>query len=321
MNVVITGAAGFLGRVLAGELLTAWPDAAHRFVFVDRHAVGDLHDARIVQLVGDLADVAGWHHELAAADVVFHLAAVPGAAAERDYEASRRINLEATLAMLDCLARRAAPARLVYASSIAVFGEPLPATIDDETRPRPTLTYGAHKLMIEAAIANLARLGRCDGYALRLPGIVARPAGDSGMKSAFMSELFHAAVARRSFVVPTGPAATVWVMSATCAAANLLHAAQATAPAANVARAFTLPALRVSMRSLVTAVARHTGCDPAVFRFEADELLEGQFGRLPPLRTAIADAQGFMHDGSLDVLVARALCDAGYGEEAQRARA
>jgi D-erythronate 2-dehydrogenase len=321
VNVVITGAAGFLGRVLARTLLNAWPEAEHRFLLVDRHAVDDLHDARIVQMRGDLADIRSWQQELAAADVVFHLAAVPGGAAERDYDASRRINLDATLAMLDVLAHRAAPARLVYASSIAVFGEPLPAIIDDETSPRPTLTYGAHKLMIETAIANLARLGRCDGYALRLPGIVARPAGDAGMKSAFMSELFHAAVARRALVVPTGPQATVWVMSATCAAANLLHAAQLAAPAAGVARAFTLPALRMSMQSLVAAVARHTGCDPALFRFEADEQLEGQFGRLPPLRTAIADALGFEHDGEADVLVARALGDAGYLEAAHLARA
>jgi nucleoside-diphosphate-sugar epimerase len=313
VNFLITGADGFLGRILCGRLLAAWPGEADRFTLIDRTIATAPADPRVTALGGDLGAVRGLDAALDAADVVFHLAAVGGGAAQRDYAASKRVNLDVSLELLEALGRRARPARFVYTSTIAVFGEPMPAAIDDDTSPRPTLTYGAHKLMVETALGNLARLGRVDGIALRLPGLLARPAGDTSMKSAFMSELFHAAAAGRKFVVPTGADATVWAMAASTGVDNLIHAAQLASPPRNVPRAFTLPALRVTMGELAGAVARQTGCDPAQITFERDAVLEAQFGRLPPLTTRTADALGFRHDASLDSLVTRALADAGYG--------
>jgi len=313
MNVLVTGAAGFVGRVLCARLLATTPEAAARFTFIDR-AIGASADPRLETVSADLAAGSpALERALAHADTVIHLAAVPGGAAERDYAASRRVNLELSLAMLEQLAARAKPVRFVYASTIAVFGEPLPPAIDDGTPALPTMTYGAHKLMVETALSDLSRRGALDGFAVRLPGLLARPPGGGGMKSAFMSELFHAAVARRPFVVPTGEDATVWIMSVSCAVENLLHAARLAGGAARPRRAFTLPALRVTMGELVRAVARRTGTDPRTFTFERDAALEAQFGRLPPLATPTADALGFRHDGDLDSLVARALADAGDG--------
>jgi nucleoside-diphosphate-sugar epimerase len=245
---------------------------------------------------------------LSSADVIFHLASLPGGASERDYEASRAVNLEASLQLLEKLASRTRPARFVYASSVAVFGEPLPPRIDDATLTLPTMTYGTHKLMVETALANLTRRGRIEGIALRLCGLLARPAGGSaGLRSAFMSELFHACSSRRALAIPTQPNATVWVMSATCAAENLIHAAGLSHP-----HALTLPAIRVTMEDLVAAVVGATGCDPGSISYEPDDELERQFGRLPELTTEAANALGFRHDGGLDALVSRALRDAGY---------
>jgi nucleoside-diphosphate-sugar epimerase len=245
------------------------------------------------------------------------LAAIPGGAAEQDYALSKRVNLDQTLELIEKAAAGSRRTRFIYASTIAVFGEPLPGRIDDETPPRPTLTYGVHKLMIEIALENLTRLGRLEALALRFPGLLARPAGGSGMRSAFMSELIHACAAARPFTVPTGRAATVWAMSASQAADNLIHAAQMAAPQKGTRRAFTLPALRMTMGDLAAAVARVTRCDPGLISFEPDAALEAQFGRLPPLAAPYAEALGFSCDRNLDELVVRALADAGYTPGAQ----
>jgi D-erythronate 2-dehydrogenase len=315
MNVVITGAGGFLGRILITRLCAAWPDPAHRFTLVDQSKPIVGADPRIDWLIGDFGQVSGLDEALAASDVVVHLAAIPGGAAERDYALAKRVNLDLSLALIEKIAAGPRPKRFVYASTVAVFGEPLPQAIDDTTAPRPTMTYGAHKLMVEIALENLTRLQRIDALAIRFPGLLARPAGGSGMRSAFMSELFHACATARPFVVPTGREATVWVMSASCAADNLIRAAEMAAPRAGHSRAFTLPALRVTMGDLTAALVRRSGCDPDLVSFERDAALEAQFGRLPPLATPLANALGFESDGDLDSLVARALADAGYDVE------
>jgi D-erythronate 2-dehydrogenase len=311
LNIVITGAAGFLGRILTRRLCAAWPQPDLRLVLIDHARAGDHQDPRVVWVTGDFGRAAGVDAALAEADVVIHLAAIPGGAAEQDYALAKRVNLDQTLELIEKAAAGSRRLRFIYASTIAVFGEPLPERIDDETAPRPTLTYGAHKLMIEIALENLARLGRLDALAVRFPGLLARPAGGGGMRSAFMSELFHACAAARPFTVPTGRAATIWAMSASRAADNLIHAAQMAAPR-GARRAFTLPALRTTMGDLAAAVARVTRCDPGLISFEPDAALEAQFGRLPPLAAPYAEALGFSCDRELDELVARALADAGY---------
>jgi D-erythronate 2-dehydrogenase len=313
---VVTGAAGFLGRTLVSQILRKWTGAGDRFTLIDRVAIADPDpmDSRVSRLVGALPNMEGLDDALAAADVVFHLAALPGGAAERDYAGSRVANLEVPLALLEKVASRAQPVRFIYASSVAVFGEPLPHRIDDSTAAFPTMTYGAHKLMVETNLVNLTRLGRIEGVALRLCGLLARPEGAVGLRSAFMSDLFHACVARRPIVLPTGPDATVWIMSATRAAENLIHAAGIDSVAH--LRATTLPALRVTVRELAVTVAAATGCDMSLVSFEPDDALERQFGRLPVLSTQVADSLGFSNDGELAALVARALRDAGYSGSA-----
>ena len=313
MSILVTGAGGFLGTALTARLLSAWPAADHRFTLVDRSFSSVPVDARVVAITDDIDDSAAIDRALKSADVVFHLAAIPGGAAERNYAASKRVNLDLTLGLIDRLASRGSAARVVYASSIAVFGMPLPTAISDDTCPHPSMTYGAHKLMVEVALTNLARLGLVDALALRLPGIVCRPGGSSGLKSAFLSELFHAAVVHRDFVIPTRPQATVWIMSASCAVDSLIHGAVLGAPGPAMPRAFTLPSLRVTMEQLVAEVVRQTQCPLDLISYQPDHVLEMQFGRLPPLSTAFADELGFVHDGSLEALVSRAL--AGIGVE------
>ncbi len=312
MKILITGAAGFLGRALSERLLS---DGAHRddqITLTDRVPIS-LTDPRVSFTVGDLNDPALVRELVAGAQVIYHLAAMPGGAAEQDYEGSRKVNLGASLELMDQAAavsdRRV---RFVYASSIAVFGEPLPEHVDDNTCPRPGMTYGAHKLMVSIALSNLVRMQRLDGFALHLPGLVARPRSAAGMTSAFMSDVFHALANSERYVLPVSPTATAWLMSLSCCVDNLVHAGSLPSILGAGRRAFTLPAVRTSMRDLVDEIARQTRADPSYIGFAPDAEVEARFGRLPPLRTPWAEAQGFRSDVSLPALVTRALAAAGY---------
>jgi D-erythronate 2-dehydrogenase len=309
MKCVITGAGGFLGRALTARLTAG--NEENRLILVDQIALSS-PDRRARCVKGDLHDKDLLESIVPGADVIFHLAAVPGGTSEADYESSRKTNLEASLALMDRAALEPKPVRFVYSSSIAVFGDPLPAAVDDAIWPQPTLTYGAHKLMVCIALANLTRLGRLDGFALHLPGLVARPRSGTGLRSAFMSDVFHAMANRERYVLPVGPEATAWFMSLSCCAENLQHAGTMPARAAGAKRVFTLPAVRASMAELVAALARHLGADPASIDYDSDQKLEAQFGRLPPLAAPLAESLGFRSDGSLPQLVDRALADAGY---------
>ncbi len=299
MTTVITGAAGFVGRALARRMAAIGYRGSVRLV--DR-TLPPAPSSAFEAVAADLTHSASLADVLTGATCVIHLAALPGGAAEADPAASRRINLDASLDLVDLLTAARAPVRLVYASSVAVLGDHLPNPVDDLTPPLPAMVYGAHKRMVEIALADAVRRG-LDAIPLRLPGIVARPAGSSGLRSAFISDVFHAARDGRPRVIPVGPAATMWLVSAEAAAVALLHATTLPQPRA---AALTLPALQVTMTDLIAAIGRATG-RPVPVDLVSDPDVEAQFGRLPVLRTAAADALGFVHDGDLETLVTRVL--------------
>ena len=213
MRVLVTGADGFVGGALVHALRVG-----HEVVATDRND-------------GDIADPAHLDRLFAAGpfDRVFHLAAIVSGAAEADFDAGRRVNLDATIGLLDhcrAQARRGGPVvRLVHTSSIAVFGTPLPARIDDATEAKPSLSYGTHKRVAELLIDDATRRGELDGRALRLSGVVVRPALPNGALSAFNSDVIREPLAGRDFTCPVGPDATIWVASRHSAVANLLHLA------------------------------------------------------------------------------------------------
>ena len=307
MNIIVTGAGGFVGRALVRQLLALEP-RVQRLTLLDSRLPPDLDDPRIVAVEGDLADPAIRARTVGeGADVLFHLAGVMGGAAEQDPALSRRINLDASLDLIEAVVAKSHKPRVVFTSTIAVLGAPFPAHVDDDTPLSPFLTYGAHKLMIEVALADMTRRGVLDAVSVRLPGILARPLGPSGMKSAFMSEVFHALVAGQPFVAPVSRGATIWAMSVERCAANLVHAATMDVALLPETRAVTLPALRLAFGDMVDAIVARAGVDPALVTYAPDAALETQFGALPLLSTPAADRGGFRHDGDVSAFVAAAL--------------
>jgi nucleoside-diphosphate-sugar epimerase len=316
MHIVITGANGFVGKSLAsrilshGPVLPGMPLDSLTLVDTGFDAIPAAPHVRIVK--GSIAE----HTVLCEAfsrpaDCVFHLASIPGGAAEADYDLGLQINLKATLDMLELLRAQQKAARFVFSSSIAVYGAPLPTLVDDTTPMRPALSYGAHKLIDEILIKDYSRRGWVDGRILRLPGVVARPPSPSGLLSAYMSNIFWKLAEGKSFTCPVSANAVSWWMSVQCCVDNLLHAARLDPAQAALRRDFTLPVLRLTMAELVDGLATEFGEDRrALVRYEPDAKLEAGFGSYPPLDASAAEAAGFCHDGSMQALIRNAMAHA-----------
>jgi nucleoside-diphosphate-sugar epimerase len=264
-------------------------------------------------VVGEIDDAALQARLFAApVDRVFHFAGIVSGAAEADYALGRRVNLDATLALLERCRVQAerghAPVRFVHTSSIAVYGVPLPARIDDDTPPAPTLSYGAHKRAAELVIDDLARRGAVDGRALRLSGVLVRPPLANGALSGFNSDLIREPLAGRAYTCPVSPAATLWVTSLDAAIGNLARMGDLDGAALGARRAFNTPSLAVSVADVVAALGRVDPGAAARVSFAPDPRIEAQFGRWP-LDCAFdrALALGLERDASIDSIVRRHL--------------
>jgi D-erythronate 2-dehydrogenase len=315
---VVTGAAGFIGQGLCRALRVGAANAGERrdWVATDvaRHG-GESGDARQVGEAGfewhtgDIADAA-------LVDALFerpvhrlyHLAGVVSGRAEADFALGKRINLDATIALLERCRMQAAVGgpvvRFVYASSIAVFGTPLPSRIDDSTQPLPTLSYGTHKRAIELLIDDYSRRGFIDGRALRLSGVLLRPPLANGALSAFNSDVIREPLAGRDYVCPVGPDATIWLTTRRSTVRNLMRLADIDANSLGAQRCLTAPVVAARIDDIVSALGRIDAAAPARISYQPQLELEAQFGRWP-LNCSFerAAALGLHVDASLDALL------------------
>ncbi len=294
LRVAVTGAAGFIGRAVTERLERGGLGRIAALRLNDIRPCG--HSTADV-VAGSYADAAVRDRLIGdGVDILFHLASLPGGAAERDPALGRRVNLDGSLALFDAVARADGPPVVVYASSIAALGRPEQA-VSVATAPRPTGSYGTHKAMVELYLADLTRRGLIDSRALRPAGIVARPReAYAGFATAWMSDLFHAAVEGRHAAIPVRKEAHVWLQSVDSVADNLIHAAKMAAAGLPQHRVWTLPATRVRIGVLVAALQRRgaSGFDVIYGDAATDQ---------PPLDASDALVAGFGSDGGSERLV------------------
>lgn len=323
MRIVITGADGFLGRKVVDRLLAA--DGLgdgfaplSSLVLLDLHMERSFKDSRVRVVTGSFADPTIRDPAIGGGvDLLFHLASLPGGAAQANFELGRMVNLEGPMALMDAVSVRAGkPPTVVNASSIAAIGPVEAEVMTDDTPLRPMGSYGCHKLMMEVYLSDLSARGWLDARSVRPSGIVPRPRkAFDGFATAWMSDIFHAMLAGQPFQVPMAPGSRTWLQSVDCVAENCLIAARLPAVGLPAHRAWTLPALNPSMRELVDAIGRRTSL-AHVSKVSFGNPPPGPYGRsMAEQRLPRTDAFGFHHDGSLDALVQSALAEIGFHQD------
>jgi len=278
MRIVITGGAGFLGLRLArailarGTLADAGGNArpVRELVLADVAEPPDLGDTRVKSMVGDLADPQLIERAVAADTAsVFHLAAVVSGEAEANFDLGMRVNVDATRRLLERCRLLDSPPKFVFASSLAVFGGPLPDPVGDDAPLTPQASYGTQKAIGELLVYDMTRKGYIDGRSLRLPTVTVRPGKPNRAASSFASGVIREPLAGVEAVCPVPRETRMWVTSPRAVVANLVVGHEAPASAFAHTRSINVPGILVSVGEMVDALRRAAGdavADRVVFR-------------------------------------------------------
>lgn len=313
MHVMIIGAAGMVGRKLAERI---GRDAGINGTAVDRLTLVDVVPAtRTPGIVGEIgietADLsaAGEAARLVAMrpDIIFHLAAIVSGEAEADFEKGYRINLDGTRALCEAirLAGDDYKPRIVFASSIAVFGAPFPDRIGDEFFLTPLTSYGTQKAVSELLLSDYSRRGFFDGIGIRLPTICIRPGKPNKAASGFFSNILREPLNGQEAVLPVSEDVRHWFASPRAAVGFLLHAATIDLAQLGGRRNLSMPGLSATVGEEIEALRQIAG-DQAVqlIRREPDETIIGIVaGWARDFETARAEALGFKAEASFAEII------------------
>ena len=321
MKILITGGGGFLGQKVAGALLAR--KEVKEIVLLDIAAPAKgMSDARVRFVQGEVSDAAVLNRLVAGGDKqgvdgIFHLAAVVSGQAEADFELGMRVNLDGTRNVLEaCRALHAATGKapkLLYASSIAVFGTPLPEVITDATTPTPQASYGVQKLIGEWLVADYHRKGYIDGRAVRIPTVSVRPGKANAAASSFASAVIREPLNGIDYGCPVPPETLMWMCGPRAVVANLVRAFDLPDEAWGVLRAVSLPGIVVSVEEMVASL-RKLGGERAARRvsFIKDERIQAIVKTwAAKLETPRALSMGFTSSRSMDQIVAQYIEDEG----------
>ena len=326
MHVVITGGAGFLGRRLSQALLHRGTLRAadgrdtriDRITLVDMVEAADLADPRVVQISGDVADRSVLERAIdRSATSIFHLAAVVSGQAEADFDLGMRVNLDASRTLLDVCRDAGHRPRVVFTSSVAVYGGALPDLVTDTTPLTPQSSYGTQKAIAELLIADYTRKGFVDGRVLRLPTISVRPGRPNAAASSFASGIIREPLNGEEAVCPVDPSTRLWLASPDTAVGCLIAGHDIASEALGSNRAVNVPGLSVTVREMVTSLERVAGPTVAArIRFDRDARIEKIVGTWPGAwDTSRARTLGFPADATFDDLVRAHMAQlAGTGE-------
>jgi nucleoside-diphosphate-sugar epimerase len=315
MHVLVIGAAGMVGRKLVEALVAKGEikgKLAERLTLVDivEPTVPARFPGKTKTVAADLSE-EGVATALVAErpDLIFHLAAIVSGEAEADFEKGYRVNLDGTRALFEAirLEGRNAPykPKLVFTSSIAVYGEPLPAVIGDTHHHTPLTSYGTQKAIGELLLADYSRRGFFDGIGIRLPTIVIRPGKPNKAASGFFSNILREPLSGVEAVLPVKESVRHWFASPRAAVRFLMHAAALDTSVLGSRRSLTMPGLTATVGEEIEALRRVAG-DKAVklIRNEPDEIIIKMVAGWPQnFDASRAIALGFEAEKSFDEII------------------
>ena len=320
MKVLITGGAGFLGRRLASKLLERGrlksgndKDARiDRIVLVDIAQGAPLADERVQTIVGDIADPAFLKTAIdAKTDSIFHLAAIVSGQAEADFDLGMRINLDASRRLLDICRSLGHSPRLVFASSVAVYGGELPDTVLDSTALAPQSSYGTQKAVIELLVNDYSRKGFIDGRVLRLPTISVRPGRPNAAASSFASGIIREPLNGQPAVCPVKADTRLWLASPATIIESLVFGHEVASSAFGATRNINVPGLSLTVGDMVAALERVAGADVVKrIQWAPDPRIERIVSTWPgALDSRKAVSLGFPRDENFDAFIRQYMRD------------
>ena len=267
MHILILGAAGMVGRKLSERLVKDGHLGGReitRMTLQDVIAPAKPAGAALpISLVtSDFADPATAAPLLVhRPDAIFHLAAIVSGEAEAEFDKGYRINLDGTRFLIDAIRAIGGgyKPRLVFTSSIAVFGAPFPEKIGDEFFHTPLTSYGTQKSICEMLIADYTRKGFLDGIGIRLPTICVRPGTPNKAASGFFSNIIREPLAGHEAILPVGDDVRHWHASPRSAVGFLLHAATMDLSAMGARRNLSMPGMSVTVGEQIAALERVAG--------------------------------------------------------------
>jgi nucleoside-diphosphate-sugar epimerase len=251
VKILVTGAAGMIGRKLTERLA-----GEHDLI---------LHDVVPSGAKGVVSDLsaAGEAEKLVASrpDVIFHLAAIVSGEAEADFDKGYRVNLEGTQRLFEAIRTVGGnyKPRVVFASSIAVFGAPFPEAIGDEFLNAPLTSYGTQKTIGELLLSDYSRKGFFDGIGLRLPTICVRPGKPNKAASGFFSGIIREPLAGQEAILPVQDTVRHWHASPRAAIGFLLHSLKIKTEELGTRRNLSMPGLSVTVAEQIEALRKVAG--------------------------------------------------------------
>ncbi len=313
MHILITGAAGMIGRKLTDRLAS---DGGLNGKRIDKLTLFDVvPPLKATSFAGQMEMVAADLSERSKAaravegrpDVIFHLAGVVSGEAELDFDKGYHVNLDGTRALLEAV--RAAGdgyrPRLVYTSSIAVFGAPFPHAIPDDFHLTPLTSYGTQKAIGEALLADYTRRGFCDGVGIRLPSIVVRPGKPNKAASGFFSGVIREPLAGLEAVLPVKESVVHTHASPRAAIGFLIHAAGLARDALGARVNLSMPGVCCTVAEQIAALRRIAGERVAARIRPVDDPLVARIVDGWPQRIEARRARelGFKAESSFDEII------------------
>jgi nucleoside-diphosphate-sugar epimerase len=269
MKVLITGGAGFLGQRLARELLARGelkgPDGQSQpiteLVLLDVVAASGFNgDNRVRAEVGDIAERSVLERLIDdQTSAIFHLAAIVSGQAEADFDLGMCINLDASRLLLETCRLRGHKPRVVFTSSVAVYGGDMPDVVRNDTALNPQSSYGTQKAIAELLLSDYTRRGFVDGRVLRLPTISVRPGKPNAAASSFASGIIREPLNGEPTVCPVAGSTRLWLLSPRKAIACLIAGLEIDAAPLGNQRRLNLPGISVSVDEMVAALREVAG--------------------------------------------------------------
>ncbi|MCE7030373.1 D-erythronate dehydrogenase [Jiella avicenniae] len=319
MRILVLGAAGMVGRRLIDRLLAEKTIAGETIGAIDAFDVVEPQIAapegvEIHSSAGDIADAATVKALVAKRpDMIFHLAAIVSGEAEADFDKGYRINQEGMSHLLEAIRAEGENyrPRLVFTSSIAVFGAPFEEKITDTFLAAPLTSYGTQKAICELLLNDYSRKGFVDGVGIRLPTIVVRPGKPNKAASSFFSGIIREPLAGEEAILPVADDVRHWVASPASAVGFLMHAATMDTDVLGARRCLTMPGLSVTIAEMIEALREVAGDAVANrIRREPDAVIEKIVAGWPrDFDAGRAESVGFSADKSFSDIIRAHIAD------------